>query len=657
MMVFDYVSILNRLRENLKEGLGENSELLLSSTNQRILEAVAEELQEQMRYNEYLTREAKWETSQNLSSVLSQIGFFNYLPHRMIGAVGELIVSTSPTFNASYPNKILIPKFTEFASDGLTFCSTQDRELLNNMESVGIPIVQGFFREYTYEVTYAYDPSELVGFTIEINNPKIDNFNYDLTVNGILWSRVDHFGYAEGSKDTVYEIRNKNDFSGIVIQFGDDIQGKGIEYGDVIRFRCVETEGVQGEVLKTQAVTTVVSPIRDVLNNRVTLYCTNNSPIESGDSYESIESIKYNAPRALRLSSRLLSKTDYQAFLINEGYADKAIVWGETETNIDNRMPLGTFIPYNENLIYVAGMNFALDGSGVPLSETEQMNIRDAVAPIKSITDILQFKDPKITYLRFESDIGYSIEKYTSDQVRESVTNALMQNYALKHPERRFKESLYYSQFYELINALPQVVWHQTELTMIQFPQWEVSEISGDVIPYTFKIDLDHSFIFKGSVKVFIRNRNASLPEEHPYKDWFLITTFDHEGKFVSETIPEWNNDPDFEVPNAGGGAKFDFLTPSQNDYFDYTKGRFISDEEVLFPEVVEIQVATGVALPTAQTMDYEVKIEFDGGTEEGTGILRTNVIPNQRYQMFACKEVHIRSLYTITAEEEMGYH
>lgn len=655
MMVFDYVSILNRLRENLKEGLGENSELLLSSTNQRILEAVAEELQEQVRYNEYLTREAKWDTSQNLSSVLSQIGFFNYLPHRMIGAVGELIVSTSPTFNASYPNKILIPKFTEFASDGLTFCSTQDRELLNNMETSKIPIVQGFFREYTYEVTHAYDPSELVGFSIEINNPKIDNFNYDLTVNGILWTRVEHFGYAEGPEDTVYEIRNKNDFSGIIVQFGDSIQGKGVEYGDVIRFRCVETEGKQGEVLKTQAVTTVVSTIRDVLNNRVALYCTNNSPIESGDSYESIDSIKYNAPRALRLSSRLISKTDYQAFLVNEGYADKVIVWGETEVNIDSRMPLGTFIPHNENLIFVAGINIASDGSGVPLSEAEQIIIRDAVAPIKSITDIIQFKEPKITYLRFKCEIGFTTERYTQDQVTEAVTNVLMQTYALEHPERRFKESLYYSQFYELINALPQVVWHQTELTMIQYPQWEVSEVTGDVIPYTFKIDFDHSFIFKDSVKVFIRNRNIHLPNNHPYKDWFLVTTFDDEGKFVPETIPTYTDDSNYEIPDAG--SLFTFSTPSQDDYFDYIKGRFIEDEEVTDPETVEIQIANGVALPGANTLDYEIKLEFDGGTEEGAGILRTNVIPNQRYQMFACEFVYIDNLHTITAEEEMGYY
>ena len=88
MITFTYEAILERLKENLKSKLG-NSDMLFFSTNQRILEAIAEELSEQMRYDEYLMRESKWSTSQNLSSVLNQIDFFNYVPHRMIGCTGN----------------------------------------------------------------------------------------------------------------------------------------------------------------------------------------------------------------------------------------------------------------------------------------------------------------------------------------------------------------------------------------------------------------------------------------------------------------------------------------------------------------------------------------------------------------------------------------
>ena len=57
MIQFTYEDILERLQDNLSKRL-ENSGMLFYSTNQRILEAIAEELSEQMRYNEYLTNEA-----------------------------------------------------------------------------------------------------------------------------------------------------------------------------------------------------------------------------------------------------------------------------------------------------------------------------------------------------------------------------------------------------------------------------------------------------------------------------------------------------------------------------------------------------------------------------------------------------------------------
>lgn len=654
MIQFDYEAILERLQKNLKEKLGENSDLLFFSTNQRILEAIAEELQEQMRYDEYLTMESKWETSQNLSSILSQIGFFNYTPHRMIGAVGDVIVSTSPTFNTTYPNRVLIPKYTEFSSEDLTFCATQNVELLNNMEKIAVPVVQGFYREYVFEITYAYSPLELVDFEVSIENPKIENYVFDLTVNGILWNRVDHFGYSEGPDDNVYELRNKTDFSGITLQFGDGIQSKKVEYGDVIRFRCVETEGNKGEVLRTNAVNTVVPIIRDSLNNRVTVYCKNENEIASGDSYESIESIKYNAPRALRLSSRLISKTDYQAFLLSEGYADKVTVWGETEENVDAGMPVGTFIPYSENVIKIAGININSEGMGVPLSETEQMHIRDAIAPIKSLTDIIQFHDPKITYLRFTPEVGYSADKYTPDEVINAVTNILMDTYAISNQNRRFKESLYYSQFYELINSLPEVVWHQTELTMIQYPEWSIDPLDGEIIPYTFQIELNHSHIFPGTVKLFIRNIDINLPEGHFYKDWYLISEFDENGNFVPEIIPEWDDEPEYTIPDADGSTTFSFSFPNPTDFFSYLRGKFMEDSEVLDPEAVDITIENGVSF--SATSNYQLKIEFDGGTVAGSDVLRTNVIPNRRYQLFSCEYVETARLVPIQAEEEMGY-
>ena len=673
MITFTYEAILERLKENLKSKLG-NSDMLFFSTNQRILEAIAEELSEQMRYDEYLMRESKWSTSQNLSSVLNQIDFFNYVPHRMIGCTGNLKVSASSTFNTTYPYRIIIPKFSQFGSSDLTFVSTEEVELLNNMSEVSVPIKQGEYRESVFDITYAYTEQDLISFNVTLDNANIDNDLYEVLVNGQLWRSVEHLGYSEGADDTVYEIKNLSDFSGITIYFGDGVISRRIEYGDSITIRWVETLGEDGELLQTNAITKVVSTFTDSLGNSVKLYCKNEEAITGGDSYESIESIKYNAPRALRLSSRLISKADYQNFILENSFADKVTVWGETETNIDNGDDMGNFIDYQHNLVFIAGVNFT-SGRGIPLNEVQQRVIRDAFAPIKSLTDIVQFVDPQITYLSFDCRIGYRSDKYSPDQVRVAITNALMDTYAIDHADRRFKEPLYFSQYYELINALSEVEWHETSLMMIQYPEWVLSGTPA-VPTYKFKIELNHKHIFHdlvagvGEVELYIRNINAELPDDHHYKDWYKIATMSCSeptpneiiGYLVGEEIPVWSEGDDFSLPDAG--ADFTFVTPDSGagpDRFNYTSGAYVPDSLDLNLDAVEILLSNGMCVDSESNIspssDYELKIEFNGGTDTSIdSVLRTNVIPSKRFQLFACEQVGFSLLTPISAESTMGY-
>ncbi len=647
MITFSYTDILERLQENLKEKLG-NSDLLFYSTNQRILEAIAEELQEQMRYDEYLMREAKWDTSQNLSSILNQIDFFNYKPHRKIGTSGTLEISASEDFDVAYPERVVIPKYTEFSSDNLTFCSVEEVELISTITSTNVSIVQGSYRKYTFEITYAYTNQELINLQLDIDNDSIENFNYDLFVNGIKWSEVDHFGYSEGPDDEIYEIRNKNDFSGIELIFGDGLQSKKVEHGDIIEFHCLETEGVDGEILKTNAITNVDSIIRDSSNNIIDLYCRNNEKIGSGDDYETIASIKYNAPRALRLSSRLISKSDYQTFILEQGFGDKVTVWGEAEINIDRNKPIGTFLEFQENLIYISGLNYSIEGLGVPFTDTIQTNIREAIDPIKSVTDLVQFVDPQITYLSFEPSVGYRSDNYSADQVRNAVSNVLFETYNIENA--RFKEKLYFSQYYELINSLSEVVWHQTVIEMRQYPSW-VSP-TGDEAGFYFQIELNQTYVFSESVEIYMKNIDADLPTDHPYADWTQIASIDASGAIVGETVPTYSEGTDYDLTDAGDPYSFSHDT----GVFNYIQGAFLEDLEVEDPDVLNVKLTNGLWTSASKT-NFELKITFNGGTNaEESSTLITNILPRKRNQLFICENVEDFTPVAVSSESEMGY-
>ena len=276
MIQFTYGEILDRLRKNLQSRLN-NTGLLFYSANQKILEAIAEELQEEMRYNEYLTRESKWKLAQNRSSIINQSDFFNYKPHRKNGAVGSVEVSTSPSFNGSYARTILIPKFTQFTTDEITFTSIGNVNLLPTQSKVSVPVVQGEYRVSEFEITQAYTEAELIFLELEENNPNIENTVYEVRVNGELWTEVDNFNLSPSSSAYVYVLRNKPDFSGVTIQFGDNIQGKKLTYGDIVSCHYLNTLGDRGEVLQTNAVDTILDDIYDSQRNLITLYCRNTS--------------------------------------------------------------------------------------------------------------------------------------------------------------------------------------------------------------------------------------------------------------------------------------------------------------------------------------------------------------------------------------------
>ena len=78
---YDYESVLARLENSLSTIL-KDADISGYSTSQRLLETVAEELNQLAAYTEYLTRESKWSLCQNLSSIMTMASLFGYPVHR-----------------------------------------------------------------------------------------------------------------------------------------------------------------------------------------------------------------------------------------------------------------------------------------------------------------------------------------------------------------------------------------------------------------------------------------------------------------------------------------------------------------------------------------------------------------------------------------------
>lgn len=585
VMKFDYDSVLARLKARVLSKLdGEN--LLLFSTNSAFLEAAAEEFADADMYDEFLTREAVWETAQGYNSIMKQVSFYDYKPHRKVGSTGYIRVSTSKTFDGSWGTNITIPKFTQMSGGGLTFLSKESTYLAANANYVDIPVIQGEKTEKTIEITSTAYP-ELRYASIAIKDPDIENSLYSVKVNGVLWTEVDSIRLATSNEDLYYTLQTLSDFSGVEITFGNGVFGKKLEYGDIVTFEYLQTKGEDGNVLSGGIITSVDTALKDESGSDVELFCTNLDALVGGSDYESVESIRSTAPLSFQTGNRAISSSDYAALIKQTNLVDKVQVWGEKEINEDAGNKPGTYVEASENLIYITGITIDPEtGIGLPLSESSKSLIREALNDKKGTTDILQFVDTQVVYVTFESEVYISNTKYSSEQVIGNVHNALASEYSLS--EAAYKKNLYFSDYYKTIDAAEGVDHHRTTLSFSEFFKFSSA--------YLVSMNINLANIMPGTVKLYIRDTAAD-------GEWSQLGHDNGSGILVGDQI-----DPD--DPSQGS---YD-LNSATISYSDGTIGDMI--------------ITYGLDQPFS---NYEIRVDFAlQDSEEGDLNLK------YRQQLFA---------------------
>lgn len=585
VMKFDYDSVLARLKARVLSRLdGEN--LLLFSTNSAFLEAAAEEFADADMYDEFLTREAVWETAQGYNSIMKQVSFYDYKPHRKAGSTGYIRVSTSKTFDGSWGTNITIPKFTQMSGGGLTFLSKESTYLAANANYVDIPVIQGEKTEKTIEITSTTYP-ELRYASIAIKDPDIENSLYSVKVNGVLWTEVDSIRLATSNEDLYYTLQTLSDFSGVEITFGNGVFGKKLEYGDIVTFEYLQTKGEDGNVLSGGIITSVDTALKDESRSDVELFCTNLDALVGGSDYESVESIRSTAPLSFQTGNRAISSSDYATLIKQTNLVDKVQVWGEKEINEDAGNKPGTYVEASENLIYITGITIDPEtGIGLPLSESSKSLIREALNDKKGTTDILQFVDTQVVYVTFESEVYISNTKYSSEQVIGNVHNALASEYSLS--EAAYKKNLYFSDYYKTIDAAKGVDHHRTTLSFSEFFKFSSA--------YLVSMNINLANIMPGTVKLYIRDTAAD-------GEWSQLGHDNGSGILVGDQI-----DPD--DPSQGS---YD-LNSATISYSDGTIGDMI--------------ITYGLDQPFS---NYEIRVDFAlQDSEEGDLNLK------YRQQLFA---------------------
>ena len=358
-------------------------------------------------YINQLANESFLESAQLRNNVVAKAKGIGYVPRSTTAPTATIrlqITPATPTAEA-----LIVEEYTEFSAavTGVdyffvttdTATVAQDR---NGNYIVDIEVKEGTQVEHRYVVDKK-NPDQrflLKNTTADIStlDVVVQNSQTDLTVEE--FKRADNLVELTGDSK-VYFIDEVED--GLYeVTFGNGVLGKPIQDKNVVILDYIATQGDLGNGALTFVPTGKVAGSENV--TVTTLVAAN-----GGKPRESVEEIKFNAPKYFATQGRLVTTEDYLAMTRNlVPNLDSLTGWGG-EDNVPRR--------YGEVFISVKPVNRAF------YSELEKENIRRQLTERNLVTVRVRIVDPDYTFIEVVSDIYYDprATKMTSDQLKQFI--------------------------------------------------------------------------------------------------------------------------------------------------------------------------------------------------------------------------------------------
>jgi len=396
------------------------------------------------------------ELFENMNKIVSLIGYKATGNH-----TATLNVSVSADKTLTGGKSYTINRFSNISIKNIPYSFNTDitfqKELFNTLES--LPTIgdnnllyQGIFKEYPL---YTAIGENFEQFTLNIDYP-LDNqstkmvdhnniyiFVKDIDTNKWLeWKEISSLYLAE-SFSAVFE-RRLNEFGHYEIKFGNNINGKRLNAGDSIQIYYLESDGSKGVIsnndskqgklilYSTAQYNEILNHIKDVNTNYisaedVSLLKFDNSYSSVNPTYtETVDQIRTNAPLIFSSQNRLVTITDYEAFVTknfsnilqsvkavsNKDYTSQYLSYfydlGLERPNLDNRL-LFNQVSFNDACDFNNVYLFCVPKLGVIQNETtpielffsQKQAIIDKLNQFKMVNQNIVICDPVYTAFDF----------------------------------------------------------------------------------------------------------------------------------------------------------------------------------------------------------------------------------------------------------------
>jgi hypothetical protein len=397
------------------------------------------------------------DSAQKYDSVISHAKELNYVPRSTSSSAAEInLVLDTVGING----KLTMPKGTRFSginSNGsFTFTTDEAKVFVSSNSLFSIANLQ------IYEGNYLND-SYIMDYNIENQIFLLSNKNVD--TNSISVNVVEN----NGSTNTIFTraetLFGLNDNSNVFflqgaqngqyeIVFGDNLFGRKPINGALINISYRVASGVDSDGVTEF----VLSDDLGILNNgsarvsSITLVAASSG----GAAQESIESVKFAAPRYFATQQRAVSTDDYTALILNNfgGEIADVVVYGGQEI---------------EPKLYGRVIVSLKPASGTIAPNYVKNKITNYLQEYIVLPNRVVINDPDYTFCSVFSSVQYNknVTTKTPEEIKLSAVNAISE-YSKNNLEKFGKDLRYSRLVSDIDNADSSIVSNDTELRIIK---------------------------------------------------------------------------------------------------------------------------------------------------------------------------------------------
>lgn len=365
-------------------------------------------------YQNMIATETFLATAQRRNSAVSLAKALNYTPRSVTSSkiIGDIAVTV-----VGSPAAITLPKYTKFKAvfNGETYYFVTQEAITIFRSNAGtytlsdVELIEGAFVSERYIKNIEDADQRFI-----ISNPTADTSTLVVRVqNSVSDSTVRVFTLTDNivsltSTTQAYFLEEVEDGK-YQVTFGDGVIGSALTDGNVVYLEYIVSSGTAANGIKTLEFASTIANVTDIA------FTVGGDEEQSfgGQERETLERIKFAAPKSYAAQNRAVTTEDYEAILLNEPNVGSVIVWGGE----DNDPPA-----YGKVFVAIRPL------IGTALTATEKKNLIDTVLkPKKVLTVATEIVDPEYINLVIVANVKYDPDQTidTEASIRSKVLNTI----------------------------------------------------------------------------------------------------------------------------------------------------------------------------------------------------------------------------------------